>query len=117
MSSLQCTICIRQFLDANDDYRYCASINYLVDQYGGQAHWAKIELPETGDMAVNGKVYAKAVVTNYEEELAVMRNRLMRKYPIDSFNEYRKVLDPENVLANQLIDELFVTSNDNNDKT
>lgn len=78
-------------------------MNFIVDQYGGQAHWAKIELPLRVSSSADGMFDAKS----YEEEIGAMRNRILKKFPVTIFNEYRNVLDPENVLSNQLIDELI----------
>lgn len=72
-------------------------MNYLVDRYNGQAHWAKIELPDKGS-------------ADYEVNVQLMRQRLAKKYPLKMFNEYRAVLDPHNVLSNLLIDELISKS-------
>ena len=86
------------------------AINYIVDQYGGQAHWAKIELPERAlgaSTSGNRSPGDHGGGIQSDDELSSLRSRLRRKYPVDSFNEYRRVLDPENVLSNQLIDELF----------
>lgn len=77
-------------------------MNFLVDQHGGQAHWAKVELPEKGPshQGVPG-------ADRYEAELRVMRERLARKYPVERFSRYRAALDPQRVLGNALVDELF----------
>ena len=75
-------------------------MNYLVDQYGGQPHWAKIELPEKRKKELTS-------ASSYEDELNEVRSRLSRKYPLESYIEYKTALDPENVLSNHLIDELF----------
>jgi L-galactono-1,4-lactone dehydrogenase len=86
--------------------KYSMSMNLLADQYGGQTHWAKIELPEKFSGSGNSSSSQSCV---YEDELNALRDRLSRKFPIDSFNECRAALDPENVLANHLIDELFAS--------
>ncbi len=73
--------------------RYCDSMNFLVDQYKGQAHWAKIELPNAD--------------SNYESNINKMRTRIASKYPVSLFNEYRFALDPNSILSNRMVDELF----------
>ena len=87
--------------------RYCAAMNFLVDQYGGQAHWAKIELPSKKVSSAINKDVIMDGAESYLNELNVLRSRLSRKFPIESYNEYRAVLDPTNVLSNHIVDELF----------
>ena len=64
----------------------------LMEKYNARTHWAKIELPY------------------YETErhrIFAMRRSLRRDYPIDQFNQWRKTLDPNNILTNDVIDQLF----------
>ena len=70
-----------------------AVLGPLMEKYNAQTHWAKIELPY------------------YETErhrIFAMRKSLRRCFPIDEFNGWRKKLDPNNILANEIIDQLFV---------
>lgn len=73
---------------------YCRLIDPLVREYGGYPHWAKIELPES------------------KEELQSLRAYLRQKYPVEQFVSYRRTVDPNNILSNNLVDLLF---NDDND--
>ena len=36
-----------------------------------------------------------------------MKARLRRKYPVDDFIQLKKVLDPEAILSNEIVDRLF----------
>lgn len=76
---------------------YCKLIDPLVKEYNGYPHWAKIELPEKKDDLIKLKQY------------------LRQKYPVDQFNEYRHIVDPNNILSNELVDSLFNSDIDNND--
>ena len=70
-----------------------AVLGPLMEKYNARTHWAKIELPY------------------YETErhrIFAMRKSLRRCFPIDEFNSWRKKLDPNNILANEIIDQLFV---------
>lgn len=73
--------------------RYSSSIDYLVDEFGGVAHWAKIEAP------------AKNI--DYDDNLTRVRARLSKRYPLQQFNDYRSTLDPNNILANNAIEVLI----------
>ena len=44
---------------------------------------------------------------NKNDRLDVLRSRLADRYPLNEFNSYRKALDPHNILANELIDNLI----------
>lgn len=64
----------------------------LMKKYNARTHWAKIELPY------------------YETErhrIFAMRKSLRRDYPIDEFNRWRMILDPNNILTNDTLDQLF----------
>ncbi len=76
--------------------RYCSSINYLVDEFGGVVHWAKMELPPEGP--------------DYDQNLGALKQLLAGRYPLKQFNEYRNVLDPNDILTNKLIGEVLSTS-------
>ena len=74
-----------------------------------QAHWAKIELPQEYPPNADNCPLLKPGEHSpyYEEQLESMRARIRNKYPVDEFNAVRRSLDPENVLSNTLIEELF----------
>lgn len=67
----------------------------VFEEYKAFAHWAKIEIP------------------NSEEKTAKLRNRLVDRYRVDQFNQYRRALDPNNILSNQLIDVLLNDGKEN----
>ena len=73
---------------------YCELLDPLVKEYKGYPHWAKIELPDKSN----------------EAKMNDLRQYLRQKYPIAEFNNYRKELDPHNVLSNSMIDQLFEDS-------
>ena len=76
-------------------YSYCVSIDYLIEEFEGIAHWAKMELPAEND--------------DYNQNLKSMKQRLARRYPLVLFNEYRKALDPNDILTNKLVTEVIAT--------
>lgn len=78
--------------------RYCRAVGPVLDKYRAQVHWAKIELPDRRDAGS-----AEAL----EEELVAMRARLRRKFPVDEFCEMKRVLDPQGILSNSIVDTLF----------
>lgn len=41
------------------------------------------------------------------EELAELRARLRRRYPLEAFEAARQRLDPKNILGNELLDTLL----------
>jgi L-galactono-1,4-lactone dehydrogenase len=61
----------------------------LMPPYHASWHWAKIEPPE--DPA----------------RLAAMKARLAERFPVAAFNAARAQLDPNNILANDMVDKLF----------
>ena len=78
--------------EISDEFqRYCSILQPLVDKYHGQVHWAKLELTSNLN----------------ESDISALKCRIRRKYPVDTFNAYRKALDPCNILSNKIIDKLF----------
>lgn len=78
---------IRQAFDA-----YCDALAPLMKKYNAQIHWAKIEVPE-GESNVS--------------RLLEMKERIHQKYPVKEYQELRRALDPEGVLANSIVEKLF----------
>ncbi|KAL2501812.1 L-galactono-1 [Forsythia ovata] len=64
----------------------------LWDKYSAYEHWAKIEVPKDKD------------------ELAALQARLRKRYPVDSYNQARKELDPNRILSNNMLEKLFPLS-------
>ena len=62
----------------------------LWPKYGCHQHWAKIELPET------------------DEELAAMRTRLSKRFPLDELLAFKRTVDPKGILGNTLVDTLLL---------
>eukprot|EP00981_Chlorochromonas_danica_P006280 scaffold1348_cov184-Ochromonas_danica.AAC.7 len=57
--------------------------------------------------------------TTPEEALQRLRGRIAERYPVQKFNSFRKALDPNEILTNRLLDELFYEThykNNNNKK-
>ena len=73
--------------------KYCSLIQPRVDEFQGQVHWAKLELPHN--------------VKDDDDSILRMQKRIRNKFPVDEFNSYRKALDPSNIFANKIIDSLF----------
>jgi L-galactono-1,4-lactone dehydrogenase len=61
----------------------------LETEFDAFHHWAKIEVPTTA------------------AEREEVRARLARRLPVAEFNALRKELDPKNILANSMVDEIF----------
>lgn len=59
----------------------------MLLKYRGAPHWAKLEVDRIG-------------VENAKKIIAA-------KYPVDRFNQFRKELDPKNVLSNPMMDAVF----------
>ncbi|CAI6008176.1 unnamed protein product [Closterium sp. NIES-65] len=70
------------------DYKFLTA-RRLWDKYGAHEHWAKIEIP--ADPATREWLVS----------------RVARDFPVAKLNEYRRKLDPKNVLANDMLDVLF----------
>jgi hypothetical protein len=66
----------------------------MYDVYVYQVHWAKIELPPPDS-------------PRYEERLSAMRERIRGSFPVEEFNQWRRVMDPNSILSNDLVDKLF----------
>lgn len=69
--------------------KYCQHLQPLIDEFEGKIHWAKIEVPQN------------------EADRDLLRENVRKKYPVDEFNALRKVLDPNHVMTNKIIEELF----------
>lgn len=59
-----------------------------------KVHWAKIELPPNDS-------------PRYEERLHEMQERIRASFPVGEYNQWRRVMDPNSILSNDLIDRLF----------
>lgn len=113
--------------------RYTQLIQPLLNEYDAHCHWAKIELPkkfdnssqedksdtktpqDVGSSSWWTRIFGSASsvddsLPDEKLQLKNMRERIRNKYPVEEFNDYRKVLDPKGILSNKLIDSLF---NDN----
>ncbi|KAI5560322.1 hypothetical protein BDE02_16G039900 [Populus trichocarpa] len=75
-------------------YRHLTQVE-LWDKYSAYEHWAKIEVPKDKD------------------ELAALRERLRRRFPVDAYNKARKELDPNKILSNNMLEKLFPLSETN----
>jgi len=62
---------------------------HLWSKYGCKEHWAKIEVPVERD------------------DQKALRQRLQESYPVPQFMRERLTLDPNNVMANKLVNGLF----------
>lgn len=92
--------------------RYIDTIQPLVEEYKGHAHWAKIELPS--DAHSDGQrswwEYLMSFISpvpSAEDRLRRMRSRIRERYPVQEFNALRRALDPKGVLANDTVRALF----------
>jgi hypothetical protein len=70
-------------------------MDFLVDEFNGRAHWAKLELPSPES-------------PDYAAQMGRMRRRVHAVYPVETFHHYKTALDPNNVLSNAFVDALFV---------
>jgi len=81
----------------------------LMEEYGAQCHWAKLEMPSnsastatpTGGKGDGLGAEAQA------QELQYWRSHLAKKYPIEEFRRYRDALDPRRILSNDLLAAVF----------
>eukprot|EP01035_Chromulina_nebulosa_P025219 gene25219-32909_t len=73
---------------------YTQLIEPLVKKYKANVHWAKIELPPSDS-------------PRYEERLHEMQERIRASFPVGEYNQWRRVMDPNSILSNDLIDRLF----------
>ncbi|CAI9782828.1 unnamed protein product [Fraxinus pennsylvanica] len=88
------TMDARQRKEITEDffhYRRLTQTN-LWDKYSAYEHWAKIEVPKDKD------------------ELAALQARLKKRFPVDSYNQARKDLDPNHILSNNVLEKLFPLS-------
>jgi hypothetical protein len=60
----------------------------VMEPYGATEHWAKIEV-------------------DHFRDLEAVRLRLAARYPVTEFNSLRRRLDPNNILSNRIVNELF----------
>ncbi|KAF7147633.1 hypothetical protein RHSIM_Rhsim03G0034500 [Rhododendron simsii] len=72
-------------------YRHLAQTQ-LWDRYSAYEHWAKIEVPKD------------------KEELATLRARLRKRFPVGAYNKARSELDPHRILSNNMLEKLFPQS-------
>lgn len=70
------------------EYRHAAQ-RQLWDAYAAFEHWAKIE------------------VADNEETRGWLQDRLRKRFPVKAFNKARKDLDPNGILSNDAIDQIF----------
>lgn len=66
-------------------YKYACE-RELWPKYKAVEHWAKIEMPQS------------------KEERSMLSNRMINKYPLQEFQQLRKLFDPKGILSNQLLD-------------
>jgi hypothetical protein len=78
--------------------KYCQAIDPILEKYNAAVHWAKIELPDRRDVSSEEELNTR---------LASMKSRLAKRYPVQEFTDLKKVLDPEAILSNRIIDSLF----------
>mmetsp|Transcript_23866 Transcript_23866/g.31074 ORF Transcript_23866/g.31074 Transcript_23866/m.31074 type:complete len:158 (+) Transcript_23866:3-476(+) len=78
----------QQITEAFKHYKECVK-KKLWKSFDAIEHWAKIELPES------------------ELDVKKYQRRLAMRYPTESFNAARKMLDPKNILGNSKIDTLL----------
>jgi L-galactono-1,4-lactone dehydrogenase len=48
-----------------------------------------------------------------KDELAALKERLRRRFPVDAYNKARKELDPNKILSNNMLEKLFPLSETN----
>ena len=66
--------------------------------YTGLSLRAQIELPDERDVLC---------AEEQAERLEAMQARLRSKFPVDQFVQLKNVLDPEAILSNEIVDQLF----------
>lgn len=100
---------------------YCCVVDPVLKKYKAQVHWAKIELPDDRDYSARTSRLENASGnqhSRYEDNtnsrgesrgqsLRRMRGRIQEKYPVEEFSELKRVLDPEGILSNKIVDSLF----------
>lgn len=75
----------RQEITAQFKESYCDLVRSICSRYNGTSHWAKLELPVNVWKLVDLKLV------------------LAQRYPIQQFNQVRAMLDPKNLMSNDLI--------------
>lgn len=68
---------------------YCELLGAVGENFDAASHWAKMELPKN------------------ETEEKALQIFLSKRYPVDLFNVMRYVLDPKNILSNDLMNAAF----------
>ena len=78
---------------------YADIMRTVGKKYGAVPHWAKIELP--------GLIRGKISNEHYVNKLNQLKESLQERYDTKRFSSARKVLDPDHILSNHLLDTLF----------
>lgn len=78
---------------------YKRALYPLIAEYKAVIHWGKIDLPDGGTEGLRDEDAIK--------EVSFLQKTVRDRFPVQEFNRYRKELDPNNVLSNDLIDTLF----------
>lgn len=97
---LHCWVGIIMYLPSSDEQQwkeislmflndYCTLMKRVGSPVHAVSHWAKLELP------------------NSSKDLQILKEQLRTKYPVHYFNYARCILDPTNLLSNDLINTLF----------
>lgn len=97
---LHCWVGIIMYLPSSDEQQcheisdkflndYCTLMKRVGSPVNAVSHWAKLELP------------------NSSEDLHALKEQLRAKYPVHYFNYARCILDPTNLLSNDLVNTLF----------
>lgn len=72
---------------------YCDLLKNVGRPVSATSHWAKQEMPNTA------------------EELIILQQFMKTRFPVEEFNEARKQLDDKNLLANDLMNSIFGSTN------
>ena len=96
------------------DYRHACE-DALWGEYGAVEHWAKVEAMHDAPRAVRKS--SPRLCLNLPRRCEVdgrccgaqarLRARLGERFPVEAFNAARRQLDPHNILANDVVNELF----------
>lgn len=97
---LHCWVGIIMYLPSSDEHQcneisrvflndYCTLMKRVGSKVNAASHWAKLELPDS------------------PEDLQTLKQLLRTRYPVEYFNIARYILDPTNLLSNDLIEILF----------
>ena len=81
----------KQRKDITDTFKgqYCDLLREVGKNVNATSHWAKLEMPKS------------------EEELNQLQTFMKQRFPVEKFNAARKLLDDENLLANDLLNAVF----------